>query len=149
MAHFRTTINSRLAAEAAFTYMATFSNALEWDPGVVEAERLDAGELRRGSSFRIVSVFAGRRVPLRYEITRLEQGHLVVLEAWSTTFGSVDTIIVEPDGTGCRVTYEARLVPKGAMRLADPLLQLLFGRVGRAAEASLQQHLNPAAPAAR
>lgn len=143
MAQYRTTIESNLAPSAAFTYMATFSNALEWDPGVVEAERLDGtGELRQGSSFRIVSVFAGRRVPLRYDITRLEPGRLVVLEAWNNTFGSVDTIIVEPAGSGCQVTYEARLVPKGALRLVDPLLQLLFGRVGRAAQASLQTHLN-------
>ena len=142
MARYATTIDSNLAPDDAFAYMASFDNALEWDPGVVDAKRLDSGELRKGSAFQVVSKFAGRRVPLRYEITTFEPGRKVVLEAWNNTFGSVDTITVVPVGSGCSVTYDATLVPKGAFRLANPLMQLVFGRVGKAADASLRIHLN-------
>lgn len=142
MARFTTTIDSALAPAAAFAYMASFDNAVQWDPSVVEARRLDSGELAVGSAFRVVSKFAGRRVPLRYRITQLDDGRRVVLEAWNGTFGSVDTITVAPAGDASTVTYDARLVFKGAARVLDPVMQLVFNRVGRKADASLRVHLN-------
>lgn len=142
MARYATTIDSSLAPAEAFLYMASFDNALEWDPSVVEARRLDSSELGRGSTFAVVSMFAGRRVPLRYAITEFVAGRRVVLEAWTGSFGSVDTITVVAAGTGSQVTYEARLVFKGIARIADPLMQLVFTRVGRKADASLRSHLS-------
>jgi len=134
-------IMAAMAAEA-FAYMASFDNAQEWDPSVVEASRLDSGELKVGSAFRVVSTFAGRKVPLRYEITVLDADRRVVLEAWNGTFGSVDTITVVASGSGSSVTYDARLVFKGISRLANPIMQLVFNRVGRKADASLRTQLN-------
>ena len=145
MAHYRTAIDSHLAPADAFAYMVSFDNALQWDPSVVATERLTAGPIGVGSAFRVVSKFAGREVPLRYEITAMDPDSRVVLEAWNASFGSIDTITVVPSGAGSRVTYDARLVPKGMMRLGDPLLHLVFQRVGRAADASLRVHLNPSA----
>ncbi len=142
MARYVTTIDSLLAPAAAFAYMASFDNAREWDPSVVEARRLDSGELVKGSAFHVVSKFAGRSVPLRYEITAFEPGKRVVLEAWNGTFGSVDTISVAPARSASKVTYDARLVFKGVSRIADPLMQLVFNRVGKKADASLRIHLN-------
>ncbi len=142
MARYVTTIDSSLSPSAAFAYMASFDNAREWDPSVVEARRLDSGELGKGSAFHVVSKFAGRSVPLRYEITEFDAGRRVVLEAWNGTFGSVDTITVVPAGAASRVTYDARLVFKGVSRITDPLMQLVFNRVGKKADASLRIHLN-------
>jgi hypothetical protein len=39
------------------------------------------------------------------------------------------------------VTYDARLDFSGPARLADPLMQLVFNRVGRKAEARLREVL--------
>ena len=142
MARYTASIDSRLTPAAAFAYMASFDNAKEWDPSVIEARRLDSGDLRLGSSFRVVSRFAGRPVPLEYQITRLEAPRLVTLTATRQAFESRDTIVVEPHGAGSRVTYEARLVFHGAARLAEPLMQLLFSRVGARAAASLRTELN-------
>ncbi|MBJ7595812.1 MAG: SRPBCC family protein [Candidatus Dormibacteraeota bacterium] len=142
MARYTTSVDSMLSPVDAFEYMASFDNASEWDPSVVEARRLDSGALGMGSAFRIVSKFAGRSVPLRYEITEFDAGRRVVLEAWNGTFGSVDTITIVPAGSASTVTYDARLVFKGISRIADPLMQLVFNRVGRKADASLRTHLN-------
>ena len=143
MARYVTTIRSALSAAEAFAYMASFDNAREWDPSVTETERLDSGDLRVGSAFRVVSKFAGKAVPLRYEITSFEPGSRVVLEAWNKSFGSVDTISVVSAGSGSDVTYDARLVFKGVARVVNPLMQLVFNGVGRKADASLRVHLNP------
>ncbi len=144
MARYTTTIASTMSPDAAFAYLASFDNAREWDPSVVQARRLDSGELAVGSAFEVVSKFAGRAVPLRYEITQLEVGRRVVLEAWKGSFGSIDTITVGAAERGATVTYDARLVFVGVARVADPVMQLLFNRVGRQAAASLRVCLNRA-----
>ena len=142
MARYATTIDSQLSPRDAFAYMASFDNAAEWDPSVISARRLDTGDLGVGSAFHVVSTFAGRKVPLGYEITAFDADRRVVLEAWRGFFGSVDTISVTAAGTGSRVTYDARLDFKGLARLADPVMQLVFNRVGRKADASLRIQLN-------
>ena len=43
MARYHATVESRSPAAETFGYLATFSNAAEWDPGVLAGERLDAG----------------------------------------------------------------------------------------------------------
>jgi hypothetical protein len=143
MARYVTTIASSLPPADAFVYMAAFEHALDWDPSVTSAHRLGEGELGLGSAFQVVSRFAGRAIPLRYEIVEFDPPRRVVLEARRKGFRSVDTITVEPHGVGARVTYDAALPFAGIGRLVDPLLQLVFDRVGRKAAAGLERSLNP------
>ena len=121
--------------------MAAFENAREWDPSVIEARRTTDGPLGAGTSFDVVSRFGPRRVPLTYTIIRYEPDRLVVLEARSKGFVSTDTITIEPAGDASRVTYDAVLAFGGVGRLADPVMQLVFNRVGRRAEARLREVL--------
>ena len=144
MPEYTATIQSSLPPGEAFSYMALFSNAREWDPSVVEAEPLGQGEPGVGSAFRLVTRVGRRSVPLHYEITAIDPGRRVVLEATNPRFRSVDTITVTPDEGGSRVVYRARLLPRGVTRLAGPFLALAFGRLARAAEQSLRAHLGAA-----
>ena len=142
MAHFSTTIQTPgLDVSAAFAYLADFSSAQEWDPGVAEASRDQDGALEVGSSFTVVADFMGRQIPLTYAITELVQDERVVLRAENNSVISLDTLTFVSTSDGAAVTYDAELTGKGAMRLAGPLLQLLFNRIGGKAQAGLQQHL--------
>lgn len=141
MARFTTTIPSRRSQADAFAYMAAFENAVEWDPSVTEAKRVGDEPLGVGTSFEVVSKFGPRLVPLTYTIVRYEPDGLVVLEARSKGFVSTDTIRVEPAGDTSTVTYDAMLTFSGLGRLADPLMQVVFNRVGRKAEARLREVL--------
>ena len=141
MARFTTTIPSRRSQADAFAYMAAFENAGEWDPSVTEAKRVGDEPLGVGTSFEVVSKFGPRLVPLTYTIVRYEPDGLVVLEARSKGFVSTDTITVEPAGDTSTVTYDAMLTFSGLGRLADPLMQVVFNRVGRKAEARLREVL--------
>ena len=143
MATFRTRVPSSLPPEEAFAYMAAFEHAAEWDPSVVEARRLENGELGVGSSFHVLSRFAGREVALRYEIVRYESPRSFTVEARNESFSSRDTIAVEPAGAGSEVSYDAELEFRGVRRLLEPVMQAAFNRIGRAAEAGLREHLNP------
>ena len=46
MAHCHAVVESRSPARETFGYLATFSNAAEWDPGVLAGEQLDPGPVR-------------------------------------------------------------------------------------------------------
>ena len=40
-----------------FDYVADFSNAAEWDPGIAEATKVTDGQVRMGSEFDVVALF--------------------------------------------------------------------------------------------
>ena len=69
MAVFEATIGSAWTADDTFGYLAVFSNAEQWDPGVLEGEQLDPGPVRIGSRFRLVVPFLGRKIALVYRVT--------------------------------------------------------------------------------
>jgi len=70
-----------------------------------------------------------------------------VLEGGDAGLRSIDEITFTPRPGGTRVTYEARLELTGLRRLADPLLDVVFQHVGRAAAAGLAARFAPGARA--
>ena len=142
MARYTATLETPNARGDVAAYLTDFSTTQQWDPGVVEAERLDHGPVAIGSRFRVVARFLGRRAELTYEIVRHDPGELVTLRGQSATVVSLDTMRFSdtPDG-GTRVSYEADLTLKAPLRALDPLLRLAFNRVGDRAAAGLQAEL--------
>lgn len=140
MARFVDVIDLPMSPRESFDLLADFSSTADWDPGVVRARRLDRGPLRKGSRFEVTVRFLGRELPLRYEIVSYEPPHRLVLRARSDTFESRDELHFSPRVGGTRVSYEATLTLSGAARLADPLLQLAFDPIGRAAAEGLREY---------
>ncbi len=142
MARYRTTIESSLPAEVAFAELADFSSAATWDPGVVSAQRIDQGELGIGSRFHLECRVARRTVPLLYEIIDFVEDRRLVLRAENNSIISVDTITFEAKATGGTwVTYDADLQLKGALRVLDPVLSIMFQRIGNQAREGLRRAL--------
>jgi len=142
MARFIDAIDLPVPVEDAFQYLADFSNTAEWDPSVMSAERLDDGEIGPGSRFRVCVGFAGQTLALDYEITVFEPPTRLVLRGGDAQVESVDEVTLAPRGTGTRVTYEARIELRGLRRLADPLVHLLFQRVGQLAARGLRERVH-------
>jgi Polyketide cyclase / dehydrase and lipid transport len=143
MARYVTTIESALAPVEAFAFMADFSNAIRWDPSVVDASRSSGAGLGAGSMFDLVVVFGGRRIPMRYEIVFYDEPRVFVVEAQKASFTSRDTISVAPAEGGSKVHYDAVLEFKGFGRVLDPVMQLLFNHTGGKAATGLRAALNP------
>jgi hypothetical protein len=146
MAHYSTTITTPLPIHHAFSYVSRFDRTVEWDPGIAAATMLTDEPVRPGSRFALEARFLGRSVPLVYEIVELRPDTLVVLRAENAYVRSVDTIsfdtVMSAGGTtATTVTYDARLEPKGAMKLAAPLLAVAFRRVGDRAADGLRRQL--------
>jgi len=150
MALYKASIACARPREEVFAYLSDFSRTVEWDPGVVDAERLDDGELGEGSEFRIVAEFLGRETPLTYRIVEYDPPNAVTFRGESATVVSRDRVTFEDFGAGTLVTYEAKLTLRGPFTLADPLLALAFKRIGERALAGLRATLaNSATPALR
>jgi carbon monoxide dehydrogenase subunit G len=142
MARYQATITSPHPPADTFGYLATFSNAAEWDPGVISAEQLDSGLVRPGTRFRLIVPFLRRRLALTYEVVTLVPGREVVLAATSRLLRATDRITVAADGDGATVSYEATVGLRGPLGLLDGLLRPGFRGVGERAAAGLAQALS-------
>jgi len=148
MARYRASIETRWTPEEAFAYLSDFSTSAEWDPGVVEADRVGTAPVGEGTEFRLVAEFLGRKTRLTYRVVEYEPPRAVTFLGENATVVSQDRITFETIPTGTRVSYDADLRLKAPLRLADPLLALAFNRVGDRALAGLRKVLGRPAHAA-
>jgi hypothetical protein len=146
MARYQASVESRSSAAETFGYLATFSNAAGWDPGVLTGEQLDPGPVRVGSRFRLVVPFLGVRMPLTYQVIGFVPGREVLLAAASGLLRSTDKIVVTGDADGSTVSYDAEVRLRGPLRLLDPLLRPGFRAVAQRAAAGLAHALSARPP---
>lgn len=140
MASYRTTVASRRSADDVFSYLADFSSVAEWDPSITTAEHSSGGDPRTvGSTFHVVT----GRVVLDYTTLELQQPSRIVLRGENNSMISLDTItIADRSDGGSEVTYAAELELKGLRKVADPVLQFVFKRLGDRARDGLRAKLN-------
>ncbi|MCD6726131.1 MAG: SRPBCC family protein, partial [Solirubrobacteraceae bacterium] len=146
MARYTASIETPRPPSETFAYLSDFSTTREWDPGVIEAERLGDAPVGEGTEFRLVAYFLGRKAELTYRIVEFEPGEAVTLRGENATVVSLDRITFEPSDGGTRITYDADLALKGPLRIADPLLGLAFNRVGDRALKGLRETLGSREP---
>lgn len=143
MARYEATIDSPRSPSEVWDYVADFAHAREWDPATVESSRLDDGPLRPGSQFRLVVRFLGRNVPLDYRVVTTDRPGQVMLAAERGRTRIHDAITIEEVAGGSRLTYHADLRVTGALgRLAEPLLAVVFRRMGAGAADGLRRELS-------
>lgn len=95
-----------------------------------------------GSAYDVTVRSAGRDLTLRYETVAVDPPRRIEVRAETATLLSVDVMTFVDDGGGCVVTYDADLSLKGALRFANPVLGLAFGRIGDRAAAGLRRALD-------
>jgi hypothetical protein len=141
MASYSTTIETDWDPETAFGYLAEFSNVSDWDPSIPSARRIEGDPGQPGARYEVDVETAGRTTTMPYETIVAEPPRRVVLRSETSRLISVDTLSFEPTGSGTAVTYEADLTLKGLARVLDPLLHLLFQRMGDKARDGLAERL--------
>ena len=141
MAHYQATVESRSPAAETFSYLAAFSNAADWDPGVLAGAQVDAGPVGKGSRFRLQVPFLGARMSLTYQIISFVPDREVLLRATNVLLRSTDRIVVTGIPDGSTVSYDAEVRLRGPLRLLDPLLRPGFRAVAERAAAGLNDAL--------
>jgi len=125
-----------------FAYVADFTKAAEWDPGIRSSERV-AGDGGAGTRYEVGATFAGRGVPMTYEVVEHTAPARIVLRGLAATVEAVDAIAFEDlPGGGTRVVYRADFTLKGGLRYFGFLMKPVFGRLGRKAIGGLRAALN-------
>lgn len=122
-------------------YLKDFSNAEAWDPGTVSCTREDTNPVQVGSRFHNVSKIAGVSTELDYRLESLTAGTIVFVGENDSAL-STDTITVRPHASGSEITYEAVIEPKGIGKLAEPVMKLVFERIGTKTEQQMTEVLN-------
>jgi hypothetical protein len=135
MARYLVRVRSPKSPADAFAYMADLANFAEWDPGVTRVEQSEGAGPGPDAVYDVT--VKGMGAPLRYRTTRYEPPTALVVRAESRVLTSLDTITVDADGEGSLVTYDAELTLNGLLGLADPVLRLMFGRIGDRAATGL------------
>jgi len=118
------TLDVAASPEAAFDYVADFSRAQEWDPGIPSARRLDDDPIGVGSRFELLSRFGSTEQLITYEVTGFDRPRSVTFVGDGKNFNGTDTISFAPnEAGGTRVTYVADLGLKGVAALALPFIR--------------------------
>jgi carbon monoxide dehydrogenase subunit G len=135
-------IETPLALDVAFAFVADFANSMRWDPGVASSERLDDGPLGVGARFRLKVRMGGRTSPMEYRISTFEPARRVVLIGEGSGVSAVDDIRFEPAGGGTHIDYTADIKLGGLLRLVQPFLGRAFRKVATDALEGMQRTLD-------
>jgi carbon monoxide dehydrogenase subunit G len=122
-------------------YLKDFGNAETWDPGTQSCTRSDTGPIREGSTWHNVSKIVGVKAELTYTLNTLSNRTLVFVGK-NDSSTSVDTITVDASGAGSVITYQADLEMKGAAKLLNPAMKLVFEKLANDTEKKMTRVLN-------
>lgn len=141
MAKYTVSVESSKSVDEAFAYMADLRNFADWDPGVLSVTQVTGDGAGPESSFDVTVRSIGGGTVLRYETVEHDQpGNLLVI-ARNSTFTSIDRITIAVRGEGSIVTYSAELLLNGCLSPLNPLLGLVFNRIGDRAAVGLRRVL--------
>jgi len=141
MAKYTVSVESSKSVEEAFAYMADLRNFANWDPGVLTVTQVAGDGAGLGSSFDVAVKSVGGGTVLRYETLEYDEPGNLLVEARNSRFTSIDRITVVAKDEGSIVTYAAELLLNGCLSPLNPLLGLVFNRIGDRAAVGLRRVL--------
>lgn len=141
MAKYTVSVESSKSVEEAFAYMADLRNFANWDPGVLTVTQVAGDGAGPESSFDVAVKSVGGGTVLRYETVEYDEPGNLLVEARNSKFTSIDRITVVAKDEGSIVTYSAELLLNGCLSPLNPLLGLVFNRIGDRAAAGLRRVL--------
>jgi len=122
--------NTPRSAEQAFSYIVDFSKIDEWDHTISDAAKVSDGDIGLGSQFELTFSMGGRKTPISYQITKFEPSHTAVLTGVSDRFTAIDTVNIEQNNHGCKVSWQAEINFSGLTALLMPLMANKVKAVG-------------------
>ncbi len=140
MADYRGILETTKTNEVVFDYMADFRNAAEWDPATVSISQTAGHGAGLGARYRLVTRFAGRKVPLDYQTTAFERPGRLVLNFEGGNIVGTDTVTVSETGDTTLLIYSVDFRLK-KLRVLAPVIAPLFRRAADKALAGLAQAL--------
>ncbi len=148
MARYVTTQPTDWDPDTAFAWMSDLRHLADWDPSIKGSEQIEGDGPAVGAEYDVKVQAAGGVRTMRYRIEELDREARTLLAISRTpVLTSHDRIVVAPvPSGGSTVTYDADLVLKGPLKLADPALKVSFDRMGDKAAKGLGAKLAESPP---
>jgi len=146
MIRLQETIEVPRPIDEVFAYASNFSNAAQWDPGVVASRKISQGPVGVGAEFALRVRFGPRSIPMTYVVREYGPPKRVVLEGTGASVHALDDIRFASTSGGTRITYTAEISMLGAFSVVEPLLKGALDRVGKDAVRGLQVALTEEPP---
>lgn len=143
MATYETVLIIPQTVAATFAFVSDFRNAEHWDPRTYSVEKATDGPIGVGTRFvltggmmredlvkrlRLPQSMAGMALP--YDVVDFDPPNEFVLEGESRLVRYRDHLEFSADGANTRLRYFAELSLKGPLALGEPLLKMMFKRIG-------------------
>lgn len=143
MANYRINLEAAISQERLFTYIATFSNAVDWDPAVTASREESPGPVVLGSAYHLDVKFGKQTRHFTYTIVEIDPPRRVVLEAITKTFYTRDVITFRALSNGASaLSLEATLRLRGFAAILNGFLLIPFRRMGNHARQGLAAALS-------
>jgi hypothetical protein len=142
MVRLHESLDTRLPIHSAFAFLADFSNAQVWDPGVAWSKSVGSGQPEIGSSFRLGVRMGSRIAPMDYRIVVLQPNKRVVLQGAGSNVAAIDDIRFESRAGGTHIDYAADIRLEGWLRLLGPFTGRAFANIARNARDGMQRALD-------
>jgi len=142
MAQLYEVVETRLALERAFAFIADFSNSERWDPGTAWSKAPGDPTPAVGTVYQLGVRVGGRVALMEYRITELEPNSRVVLRGLGSNVQATDDIRFERMPQGTRIEYRADIRLTGWMKLLAPFAGGAFAKIARDAREGMATTLN-------
>ncbi len=143
VATYETTVSISRSVEHSFAFVSDFRNAALWDPRTYAVEKSTDGPIGVGTRFTLIGGIVHERLmrrlriprslagmPLPYDVVIYNPPHEFILTGETRLFRYRDHLEFAEEGDGTRLRYFAELTMKGPLSIGEPLLRLLFKRIG-------------------
>ena len=127
-----------------FVFIAEPENLPRWDPAIRAVARKESGPVGAGSELTVTAEEGGRRVTIESHVTEFEADRLFGVAA---TFSGVPLRLrwlVEPEGSGTRLTTEGEAKLSGVLALAGGYIRSVVSDRLNLAHANLKRLLEDA-----
>jgi carbon monoxide dehydrogenase subunit G len=120
MASFENTVTIRRPVEEVFTFLADFENVPKWNHAIVETKKVSPGPVGVGTTYRQTRS-APSRSEEAFEVTVFEPTRRLEVQGGLGPFTARVSYLLEPTGSGTRLTNAVDLESSGLLTLVAPL----------------------------
>jgi len=144
MAHSFNRLHTHHTPEVAFDFISDFRHASLWDPNTQSVIKLTDGPIAQGARFLLRAGFLGKSLEFPYEIAVYERPSRLVFSGSTTWFRYREQVSFAPDSSGTRIEYLAHMCLRSILALGNPLLSLVYQRIGDSATRGIGPALDKA-----
>ncbi|MBM3127712.1 MAG: hypothetical protein FJ009_03655 [Chloroflexi bacterium] len=122
MKHVEASIKINRPIDQVFAFVSNFSNATQWQVGIIEARVTSSGAIGVGATYVWVQQMIGQKMDTRGEVTAWDPPNRYEWKSTSGPFPLSGGVTFRAESNGTVVTQYADADPGGFFKLAEGLL---------------------------